>query len=231
LGADPSLDRGKLLSAASWNATAGDNPAVAATIVQLVAAGEDVNATDGHGYGPLHCAVHGYNHTPDEATWWNASSDGSDVSATRALLAHGADPNLAGANGMTPLLLAVESSYESTPCVAALLEQGADPALAGHGGITPLMRAVNAGEAENVRLLLAQGVDVQQRDRYGHDALHYATERLQQLMTPEQADEDENEEAGKELLEPELRAWMAELNQRAIDKAALCVALLKTALG
>ncbi|MEZ4615396.1 MAG: hypothetical protein R2867_07765 [Caldilineaceae bacterium] len=50
-------------------------------------------------------------------------------------------------------------------------------------------------------------------------------------MTPEQADEDENEEAGKELLEPELRAWMAELNQRAIDKAALCVALLKTALG
>ncbi|MEZ4615397.1 MAG: ankyrin repeat domain-containing protein [Caldilineaceae bacterium] len=47
-----------------------------------------------------------------------------------------------------------------------------------HGGITPLMRAVNAGEAENVRLLLAQGVDVQQRDRYGHDALHYADRAL-----------------------------------------------------
>ncbi|MCB0189749.1 MAG: ankyrin repeat domain-containing protein, partial [Caldilineaceae bacterium] len=170
---------------------------------------------DGHGYSALHCAVHGYHHTPDEATWWNASSDGSDVSATRALLAHGAHPNKAGTNGMTPLLLAVESSYESTPCVEALLEHGADIELAGPGGITPLMRAANAGEAENVRLLLAHNADARRRDRHGHDGAYYAAQHLAQLM------KTEGDERG------EFDEW----RQKSMARAEWCVALVQAALG
>lgn len=212
LGADPTLDRGKLLSAASWYGSAGYQAATAKTIDLLIAAGEDVHATDEHGYTALHCAVHGFAYTPSDEEWWNASSDGSDITATQTLLRHSADPNLAGNNGMTPLLLAVESHYESTPCVKALLAAGADIEKAGHGGITPLMRAAHAGQAEIVELLLAEGANAQCTDNFGHDAAHYAAQHLASIQA--------------EFAEVEAEADDEEWWQTQIAQAERCVVLL-----
>jgi ankyrin repeat protein len=227
LGADPTLDRGRLLSAASWYGYAGYHEAAERTIDLLVAAGEDVHATDHYGYTPLHCAVLGFAVTPSDELWWNASSDGSDVTATRALLKHSADPNAAGSNGRTPLLLAVESGYESTPCVKALLAAGADIEKAGRGGITPLMRAAYCGQAEDVRLLLAAGADLRRVDHFGHDAAYYAEQRLANLneeAEAEVAETAEETEVERRMKEERLR-WREERSQN----AQRCRALIEAA--
>lgn len=215
LGADPSLERGKLLSAASWYAREGYDEETERTIDLLVAAGEDVHAADDHGYTALHCAVLGYAHTPSDEHWWNASSDGADETATRALLNHGADPNAAGSNGMTPLSLALQSDYGAEPCIAALLAAGADLEKTGPVGITPLMRAAYRGRVENLRLLLAHGADVSRVDRFGHDARYYTEQYLAHLRS--EAEENSAEEADEET-----HAWYQEQEER----ARLCLALL-----
>ena len=216
LGADPRLERGKLLSAASWYAREGYDEETERTIDLLVSAGENVHAADDHGYTALHCAVLGYAHTPSDEHWWNASSDGSDETATRALLKHGANPNAAGSNGMTPLLLVVQSRHDAKPCIEALLAAGADPDKAGPGGITPLMRAAYRGRLENLRLLLAHGADAGCVDRYGHDARYYAEQYLARLRS-------EAEEEGSTAEANEKRqAWRHEQEQN----ARLCLALL-----
>lgn len=219
LGADPALDRGKLLSAASWYGSTGYGEATERTIDLLVGAGEDVNATDHHGYTALHCAVHGYAHTPSDEEWWNASSDGSDETATRALLKHGADPNAAGTNGITPLLLAVQSSAGAEPCIAALLAAGADVDKEGHLGITPLMAAAAYGMAENLRLLLAHGADAKRVDHFGHDAGYYARQYLAQLRAETEGDSSEGE------VDEQSQVWRREREQN----AQKCIALLEMA--
>jgi ankyrin repeat protein len=216
LGADPSLDRGKLLSAASWYGFQGYNEATEQTIDVLVAAGEDVHAADDHGYTALHCAVLDYAHTPSDEHWWNASSDGSDETATRALLKHGADPNAAGRNGMTPLLLAVQSSYGAKACVEALLAAGADLEKADPGGITPLMRAAYRGRSEHVSLLLEHGADAARTDRYGHGALYYAQRYLDHLRS--EAKEQQATEAADDLAP----SWYQEREK----EVQLCIDLL-----
>lgn len=216
LGADPDLDRGKLLSAASWYGREGHSEATEQTIDLLVAAGEDVHTTDDHGYTALHCAVLGYAHTPSDEHWWNASSDGSDETATRTLLKHGADPNAAGDNGMTPLLLAVQSDYGAGPCIEALLAAGAELEKAGPAGITPLMRAAYRGRAEIVRLLLTHGANRSRLDRFGHDARYYAEQTLASLQT------DAEEENSAEEADETAQAWRQEQEAN----AQLCIALL-----
>lgn len=221
LGADPSLDHGKLLSAASWYASEGYAAETERTIDLLVAADEDVHATDDHGYTALHCAVLDDAHTPSDEHWWNASSDGSDETATRALLKQGADPNAAGHNGMTPLLLSVQSSYGAEPCVASLLAAGADLEKSGTGGITPLMRAAYRGRAEIVRLLLTHGANPSRVDHFGHDALYYAEQSLASLQSDDE-EEGEDEEANETT-----QVWRQEQEANARH----CVALLRESVA
>ncbi len=187
-----------------------------------------MNAADEHGYTPLHCAVSGYAHTPSDATWWNASSDGSDITATRALLKHGADPNRAGIDTITPLLLAVRSTYEAVPCIRALIGGGADPNLATGAGTTPLMHAAGRGRLENVRTLLELGADPHRTDRYRQNALHYARRYLDQCR----------EEAGLEASpdaayapDDQFEALQSQAIREQQVSAESCVALLKEILG
>jgi len=182
LGADPGLDRGKLLSAAAWYSSEGHVQATEQAIDLLIALGEDVNAADDHGYTALHCAVSGDAHTPSDETWWNASSDGSDQTAARTLLRHGADPNRAGDDGFTPLLLAAASGLWADACIEALLAGRADPNKPNLAGTTPLMLAAGRARAANLVILLANGADSQQRDHYGQDALAYARRYLDGLL-------------------------------------------------
>ncbi len=182
LGADPGLDRGKLLSAAAWYSSEGYVPATEQAIELLIELGEDVNAADDHGYTALHCAVSGDAHTPSDETWWNASSDGSDQTAARTLLRHGADPNRAGEDGFTPLLLAASSGLWADACIEALLAGGAEPNQPNLAGTTPLMLAAGRARAANLAILLAKGADPRRCDHYGQDALVYARRYLDDLL-------------------------------------------------
>lgn len=217
-GADPARNRGKLLSAASCQVRAGDNEATERTIDLLMAAGEDVHATDDYGYTALHsaCAALNFTYTPVDEHWWNAASLGPDETATRTLLKYGAAPNATGSNGMTPLLLAVQSAYGAGPCIEALLAADADLEKTGPAGITPLMRAAYRGRDENLRLLLAHGADASRVDRYGHDARYYAEQALACLRS-ELEKERSAEEPDEEIL-----SWYQEQE----ENTQLCLALL-----
>jgi len=63
---------------------------------------------------------------------------------------------------------------EFAPVIEALLHRGADGNVRSRLQQTPLMCAVIRGHAENVRVLLAGGVDQTLVDSKGHNALHYA---------------------------------------------------------
>ncbi|MES1248358.1 MAG: ankyrin repeat domain-containing protein [Actinomycetota bacterium] len=99
---------------------------------RLVAAGADVQARNRRGAAPLHSAAIG---SPGSPAW-----DPDRQAATVAyLVAVGADPDVAAADGVTPLHRAVRN--RCTAAVRALLEAGADPTLANRSGSTPLALA------------------------------------------------------------------------------------------
>ncbi|MEO8595321.1 MAG: ankyrin repeat domain-containing protein [Candidatus Solibacter sp.] len=85
----------------------------------------------------------------------------------RALLAAGADPNLAAANalGVSPLHSACAS--RSMGLVELLLANGADPNAVEGAGLTPLHTAAGGGNREIVDLLLKAGADRTRRANDG----------------------------------------------------------------
>lgn len=93
----------------------------------------------------------------------------------RALLAHGADPNLREDDGTsyTPLMWAAENGHHRT--AQLLLEGQADPD-AGHGDRTPLMAAAARGSIAVARALLRHGASPQLTDAQGRTAWHIARE-------------------------------------------------------
>src|SRR5690606_26566483 len=138
------------------------------------------------------------------------------------LLKHSADPNAAGTNGMTPLLLAASAGYGGKLCVAALLDAGAEVDKTGSGGITPLMLAASHRQVESVRILLTHGADARRSDGYGHDALFYARQSLVSLS--EDADVSGIEE------DAETKAWHLQYTQEQEANGQRCIALLEAAL-
>jgi len=121
------------------------------------------------------------------------------VDIVKALLKHGADPNVRMMNpkskttnelsltGATPLLLAAE--VNNTAAIKALMEAGADPKATTEQGSTALVMAAGGGTdiqrmrnpeeramaIDTIKLLVEQGgVDVKAAGQYGWTALHAA---------------------------------------------------------
>lgn len=101
------------------------------------------------------------------ATW-------SDLTLLRALIAHGADPNLA-VNGVTALHAATRDSLHGRPdAVMTLLANGARPERPDHDGNLPLHHAALSEDPTISAMLLDAGAPVDTLNREGLSALALA---------------------------------------------------------
>jgi hypothetical protein len=97
-----------------------------------------------------------------------------DIGGIETLLARGADPNLANAEGNDALMMCARHGlYEA---VVVLLQAGADPRAANRYGTTALMQAARGHLIETVRVLLRAGADRSKADESGMTASRYARE-------------------------------------------------------
>jgi ankyrin len=108
-----------------------------------------------------------------------------DVATMRLLLTHGADPNLPTLAGTTPLMAAagvnwvVAQTYTESPqalldAIELCLQEGADVNAANSMGLTALLGAANRGADDIIRLLVANGAEVDVRDVQGRSAMRWA---------------------------------------------------------
>lgn len=82
------------------------------------------------------------------------AAGGGDLVAMTALLDHGADPNAAGAHGMTPLASAARNG--KVEAIELLLARGADPHRGcGVNGWTPLLHALHKDQPAAAMRLIA----------------------------------------------------------------------------
>jgi ankyrin repeat protein len=135
----------------------GDTPAV----LELLAAGADVNARGSDGTPALHWAVRV-----------------SDRATAERLVEAGADVNAASRYGVTPLQLAITGGDGAL--TRWLLDAGADATAADRAGEPPLLQAARAGNVEASAALLEHGVAVDVREAtFGQTALLIAARQGQ----------------------------------------------------
>lgn len=136
----------------------------------LLGAGANVNAQDKAGYAPLH----------------NAAEE-EKIGQVVLLLKHGAKPDLASANGSSPLLIAAMQGG-NVAIMNLLLKAGAKPGTVAENGFNALHCAAAGGYPKAVRLMLDQGIPVNERSRLtGRSALALAAAGPagQQMVLPE----------------------------------------------
>lgn len=92
-----------------------------------------------------------------------------DLKQTQDLLDKGADVNVKGMSGQTPIAAAAQQGHAGV--VRLLLEKGADVNSRVDAGFTPLIEAANLGHLEVTKVLLDRGADVNTKDGWGGTAL------------------------------------------------------------
>ena len=166
---------------------------------ELLKAGADPNDLRS-GYAPLHILTWVRKPVRGDGDDGLAPPEGSgkmsDLNFVRALIKHGADPNLrlkkgrggvsrVDRKGATPFLLAAETA--DLPYLKLLLELGADPKLTNHMGTTPLIAASGMGvvapgeeasdlpsSLETVKFLIEQGAGINEVDKRKESVMHAA---------------------------------------------------------
>ena len=137
-------------------ATRGD---ALATKAMLDANPDQFNATDEHGWTPLHLAAHyGFRNVAE------------------LLLAAGADANARSVNSMANTPLHAAAAGQQADVAVLLLENGADINATQHGGFTALHSAAQNGQIELVNLLLARGADPAAQTEGGRTARDFAAD-------------------------------------------------------
>jgi ankyrin repeat protein len=106
----------------------------------------------------------------DAEDWVVPWKDGSLI--LLALLKHGADPNVRGFDGLTPLLWACK--LDDRPLERMALAKGANANVQNGEGETPLMKGATSGDTELVRTLLEHGARLNVKDNNDDTALVYA---------------------------------------------------------
>jgi hypothetical protein len=97
-----------------------------------------------------------------------------EIAGIELLLARGADPNLANAEGNDPLMMTARHGL--IEAVIVLLRAGADPRRANRYGTTAFMQAARGHLVETARILIRAGADPLQKDERGLTAAKYALE-------------------------------------------------------
>src|ERR1700716_2854830 len=115
--------------------------------LKMIAAGADVNATQGDGTTPLHWAVYKV-----------------DADLARALLERGAKPDVINNYGSSPLAEAVKVA--NARLVDMLLDAGGNVEAPNQEGQTALMLAARAGSLDVAELLVRHGANVNAREKW-----------------------------------------------------------------
>src|SRR3982075_2047055 len=133
--------------------------------LKMIAAGADVNATQGDGTTPLHWAVYKV-----------------DADLARVLLERGAKPDVINNYGSSPLAEAVKVA--NTRLVDMLLDAGSNVEVPNQEGQTALMLAARAGSVDVADLLVRHGANVNAKEKWrGQTALMWAADAGSAAMT------------------------------------------------
>jgi ankyrin repeat protein len=154
------------------------------TMKLLLDAGADVNAANRRRSTPLHWSLHdeakvrllltrgaaiNAKQVEGRTPLYIAASMGQGASLVKLLLNDGANPSLATANGMTPLMAAsVRGDVET---MKLLVDKNADVNTKNGAGETALMFAATNGSSAAVRFLIDHGADAKAKSKRGETAL------------------------------------------------------------
>ncbi|HKB10793.1 MAG TPA: ankyrin repeat domain-containing protein, partial [Vicinamibacterales bacterium] len=158
------------------------------TMKLLLDAGADVNAANRRRSTPLHWSLHdeakvrlllsrgaaiNAKQVEGRTSLYIAASMGQGASLVKLLLENGANPALATANGMTPLMAA--SVRGDVEAMTLLVDKNADVNTRNGAGETALMFAATNGSRAAVKFLIDHGADAKATSKRSETALGNAS--------------------------------------------------------